>query len=132
MVCARLVDRGICVYGCTWKQPVCHWYLKFKNCKYGNNCRNLHLTKGAGKGTGKEGASHRATDTQIAEDRDLLGIIDPATMDEAVVNERFRRLSKLVHPDKVSKDPQSQRDACTIFRGLTRARDRLLALVRGR
>ena len=131
MVCGRLRDRGYCIYGCTRQQPVCHFHLKY-GCKNGNNCRNLHLTKGAGKGTGKEGASHRATHTQIAEDRDLLGIIDPATMDEAVVNERFRRLSKLVHPDKVSKDPQSQRDACTIFRGLTRARDRLLALVRGR
>ena len=131
VLCRRLADRGYCKYGCTRQQTVCHFHLK-SWCKYGNNCRNLHLTKGAGKGTGKEGASHRATDTEIAEDRDLLGIEDPATMDEAVVNERFRRLSKLVHPDKVSKDPQSQRDACTIFRGLTRARDRLLALVRGR
>ena len=131
MVCGRLFDRGYCKYGCTRQQAVCHFHLK-SGCKYGNNCRNLHLTKGAGKGTGKEGASHRATDTQIAEDRDLLGIEDPTTMDEAVINASFRRLSKLVHPDKVSKVPQSQRDASTIFRGLMRARDRLLALVRGR
>ena len=131
MVCGRLFDRGYCKYGCTRQQAVCHFFFK-SECKYGNNCCNLHLTKGAGKGMGEEGASHRATDTQIAEDRDLLGIEDPTTMDEAVINASFRRLSKLVHPDKVSKVPQSQRDASTIFRGLMRARDRLLALVRGR
>ena len=131
VLCRRLADRGYCKYGCTRQQTVCHFHLK-SWCKYGSNCRNLHVTKGAGKGTGKEGASHRATDTQIAEDLDLLGIEEPATIDAAVINASFRRLSKLVHPDKVSKVPQSQRDASTIFRGLMRARDRLLALVRGR
>ena len=116
MVCGRLLDRGICKYGCTLEQPVCHWYLKFKKCKYGNNCRNLHLTKGAGKGMGKEGPSHIATDTQIAQDRNMLGIEDPTKMDEASITNNQRASEETNLP------------AITKTRSRSRQRDTLASL----